>query len=469
MTRPCSPRRAAGRRAASPAGATRPACSTSRCGCAGPVRALHVNYGLRDASPTPTRRTAPRCARGSACRCDVRRAGEPQRATCRPGRASVRYAEAARLARAARRADRHRPHRDRPGRDRRSTGSPPRPAGARCSGCRRARAGSSARCWRHARGDRGLLPRARPAVARGREQRDVRARRASARTLLPALRELHPAAEENVLRTLALLRDEAAVLDAAVDAALGRRTAGAGADLAALPPALARLALQRLADEAGGRRAPARRPRTPTRSSRWPPTGHARRSTSRRSARRRPSTGGCGSSARDARAAAGARSTLPVPGARRVRRRRARVRARRATSRSPTGRSTPARSPRRSRSAPGAPATGCARSGSAAASSLQDLFTDRKVPRERRAHAPVVVSDGEIAWVPGRRDRRALPRHGRDDATACGCAGRSPPRLRGRMTRRDRRDPRPGRRAAAPHPGRWRRRSPATTRARTCC
>jgi tRNA(Ile)-lysidine synthase len=32
---------------------------------------------------------------------------------------------------------------------------------------------------------------------------------------------------------------------------------------------------------------------------------------------------------------------------------------------------------------------------------LQDLFTDRKVPRERRAHVPVVVSGEEIAWVPG--------------------------------------------------------------------
>ena len=32
---------------------------------------------------------------------------------------------------------------------------------------------------------------------------------------------------------------------------------------------------------------------------------------------------------------------------------------------------------------------------------LQDLFTDHKVPRERRAHVPVVVAGGEIAWVPG--------------------------------------------------------------------
>jgi tRNA(Ile)-lysidine synthase len=32
---------------------------------------------------------------------------------------------------------------------------------------------------------------------------------------------------------------------------------------------------------------------------------------------------------------------------------------------------------------------------------LQDLFTDRRVPRERRAVVPVVLSGDEIAWVPG--------------------------------------------------------------------
>jgi tRNA(Ile)-lysidine synthase len=33
---------------------------------------------------------------------------------------------------------------------------------------------------------------------------------------------------------------------------------------------------------------------------------------------------------------------------------------------------------------------------------LQDLFTDHKVPRARRARIPVVVaSRGEIAWVAG--------------------------------------------------------------------
>jgi tRNA(Ile)-lysidine synthase len=32
---------------------------------------------------------------------------------------------------------------------------------------------------------------------------------------------------------------------------------------------------------------------------------------------------------------------------------------------------------------------------------LQDLFTDRKVPRERRRSIPVLEAGGEIAWVPG--------------------------------------------------------------------
>jgi tRNA(Ile)-lysidine synthase len=33
--------------------------------------------------------------------------------------------------------------------------------------------------------------------------------------------------------------------------------------------------------------------------------------------------------------------------------------------------------------------------------SLQDLFTDRKVPRARRGALPVVTCGDEIAWVPG--------------------------------------------------------------------
>lgn len=79
--------------------------------------------------------------------------------------------------------------------------------------------------------------------------------------LLPELAKIHPAAAENVLRTAALLRDEAEVLDALVDAELdgsGDEARGkiALARLAELPPALRRLVLQRLADRAAGRPVP---------------------------------------------------------------------------------------------------------------------------------------------------------------------------------------------------------------------
>ncbi len=76
--------------------------------------------------------------------------------------------------------------------------------------------------------------------------------------LLPELERVHPAAAANVLRTAALLRDEAEVLDALVAAELdGSRGAPRGAieleRLAELAPALRRLVVQRLADAAAGR------------------------------------------------------------------------------------------------------------------------------------------------------------------------------------------------------------------------
>jgi tRNA(Ile)-lysidine synthase len=79
--------------------------------------------------------------------------------------------------------------------------------------------------------------------------------------LLPELAKVHPAAAENVLRTAALLRDEAEVLDGLVDAELdgsGDSPRGTIAleRMAALHPALRRLVLQRLADRAAGRPAP---------------------------------------------------------------------------------------------------------------------------------------------------------------------------------------------------------------------
>jgi len=71
--------------------------------------------------------------------------------------------------------------------------------------------------------------------------------------LVPALRELHPAAEANVVRTAELLREEAAVLDEVVDTALAGRDRIEVGHLAALPPALARLVVRRLAEDAAGR------------------------------------------------------------------------------------------------------------------------------------------------------------------------------------------------------------------------
>lgn len=76
--------------------------------------------------------------------------------------------------------------------------------------------------------------------------------------LLPELAAIHPAAVQNVLRTAALLRDEAEILDGLVAAELdGSGAAPRGrialARFAELPPALRRLVLQRLADAAAGR------------------------------------------------------------------------------------------------------------------------------------------------------------------------------------------------------------------------
>jgi tRNA(Ile)-lysidine synthase len=73
------------------------------------------------------------------------------------------------------------------------------------------------------------------------------------RGLIPELEKIHPAAKENVLRTAALLREEAELLDSLVDAELQGEGAISQERFAELHPALRRLVLQRLADEAAGR------------------------------------------------------------------------------------------------------------------------------------------------------------------------------------------------------------------------
>ncbi|HTX31192.1 MAG TPA: tRNA lysidine(34) synthetase TilS [Solirubrobacteraceae bacterium] len=74
--------------------------------------------------------------------------------------------------------------------------------------------------------------------------------------LVPALRTIHPAAESNVLALAATLRDEAEVLDALVAQVLEGRSEIELDRLRAVPLALARLVLQRLADGAAEGPAP---------------------------------------------------------------------------------------------------------------------------------------------------------------------------------------------------------------------
>jgi tRNA(Ile)-lysidine synthase len=82
---------------------------------------------------------------------------------------------------------------------------------------------------------------------------DERYARARVRNgVVPALRTVHPAAEANVLRTAALLREETQLLDGLVAEELAGRSSVAIARLRELPTALARMVVVRLAEDATG-------------------------------------------------------------------------------------------------------------------------------------------------------------------------------------------------------------------------
>jgi tRNA(Ile)-lysidine synthase len=70
--------------------------------------------------------------------------------------------------------------------------------------------------------------------------------------MVPALRAVHPAAESNVLRTAALLREETQLLEELVAAELGGRSSIPVARLRELPAALARMVVVKLAEDAAG-------------------------------------------------------------------------------------------------------------------------------------------------------------------------------------------------------------------------
>jgi tRNA(Ile)-lysidine synthase len=215
--------------------------------------------------------------------------------------------------------------------------------------------------------------------------------------LVPELRAVHPAAERNVVRTAARLRDEADVLDAAVDEVLGGRGALAGAELAALPAALARLVLRRLAEDATGRPAPDAAERLAELVALTATPGSAELSL--HGGLRAVSEYGTLRFAAGAEPAAPAAVRLGVPGEARFG-----AWAVRARSGPPTPRDGVLDAGAlgdRLLVRPWRPGDRMAPLGLGGTRTLGDLFTDRKVPRERRGSLPVVQSGDEIAWVPG--------------------------------------------------------------------
>jgi tRNA(Ile)-lysidine synthase len=74
--------------------------------------------------------------------------------------------------------------------------------------------------------------------------------------VVEALRSVHPAAEANVLRTARLLREETELLDGLIAEQLAGRASIETARLRELPPALARLVVVRLAEDAVGEYVP---------------------------------------------------------------------------------------------------------------------------------------------------------------------------------------------------------------------
>jgi tRNA(Ile)-lysidine synthase len=233
-----------------------------RVGDAGSVSALHVNYGLREEADGDERHCAELCER-LGVGLTVERPVRPEGAgNLQAWARDARYAAAARQAEAngativtGHTAD-----------DQvetilyRLASSPSRRAllGMRPQDGRLARplldttrAETTAYCEARGLPWREDSTNAEPTYARNR----IRA------GLVPELAKVHPAAAENVLRTAALLRDEAELLDALVDAELdgsGETPRGAISlqRMSELHPALRRLVLQRLADNAAGRPVP---------------------------------------------------------------------------------------------------------------------------------------------------------------------------------------------------------------------
>jgi len=224
--------------------------------------------------------------------------------------------------------------------------------------------------------------------------------------VLPALAELSPAVERTIAETALLLRDEQEVLEGAIDATLARLGAGAVsvAEVRRLPAGLARLVLRRLAEDAAGC------PRPLSRAD-----AEAVLRLGERGGSRSLDLGG-GVTARveygalrftrepDAEPGALAPVPLLVPGA--VRFGAWEVEARLVDAVEDHG--APDERPVSAALLGPAVTVRAWHAGDrmrpiglSGSKSLQDIFTDRKVPRGLRRTLPVVEAQGEIVWVAG--------------------------------------------------------------------
>jgi tRNA(Ile)-lysidine synthase len=198
-----------------------------------------------------------------------------------------------------------------------------------------------------------------------------------ARNRIRELLSVHPAAEANVLRTLELLSEEAEVLASVVSPEPSVER------LRAMPPALLRLTLQRMADEAGGRVAI----RDVERVLRGADLGGGLRSVVEQG-NLRFDVG---------RQPGNAPTTLTIPG--QIEWGDGVLTAEVASLTSdcldPASLKDVVEVRTWQHGDKMRPA------GLNGTKSLQDIFTDRKVPRERRHRLPVVTVNREIAWIPG--------------------------------------------------------------------
>jgi tRNA(Ile)-lysidine synthase len=217
----------------------------------GDVVALHVNYGLREDAAADEALCRQVCAR-LGVPLEVVAAGEPS-GNVQAWAREVRYAEAAALAErhGARVAAGHTATDQAETVLYRLASSP----------SRRALLGMASRDGRLVRPLLGVtrgetrlhcLTRGLPWADDATNESDAYARGRVRAGLSPALEAVHPAALRNVVRAAQLLREEAAVLDEIVDTALAGRDHVTLDHLRVLPPALGRLVLRRLAEDAVG-------------------------------------------------------------------------------------------------------------------------------------------------------------------------------------------------------------------------